>query len=142
MKKLLALTILSLFLFAQTTQAKVLPQAGKAGSKAPSVKSAGTTIGISPKLGSNKKSLNVNFSNLQNASSVSYSLVYKTATQQEGAGGALNLKGQLSDKVELLFGTCSANVCKYHTGIKDAKLEVTYTTKSGKKYIKRFKIKV
>jgi len=142
MNKFFLLTILSLFIFAQTTQAKVLPQAGKAGAKQSSIKSTGTTIGISPKLRSDRRALIVNFSNLQNATSVSYNLVYKTATQQEGAGGALNLKGQSTDKVELLFGTCSANICKYHTGIKDAKLEVSYTTKSGKKYIKKFKIKV
>ena len=141
--KFFLLTILSLFLFAQTIEAKVLPQAGKSGTKTAAVKSNSTTIGVSPKLRADRRALIINFSNLQNATSVSYSLVYTQGNgQQEGAGGALNLKGQISDKAELLFGTCSANVCKYHTGIKNAKLEVSYISKSGKKYIKRFRIKV
>lgn len=123
-------------------QAKVLPQAGKAP-KQSAIKSTGSTIGVSPRLRADRRAVIVNFSNLQNATSVSYSLVYKQGSgQQEGAGGALNLKGQTSDKVELLFGTCSAGVCRYHTNIKDAKLEVSYTSKNGKKYLKKFKIKV
>lgn len=125
-------------------EAKVLPQAGKSGIKpAAAVKSIGTTIGVYPKLRADRRALIINFTNLQNATSVSYSLVYTQGNgQQEGAGGALNLTGQTSDKVELLFGTCSANVCRYHTGIKNAKLEVSYTSKTGKKYLKKFRIKI
>lgn len=143
MKKFAVLiVVIAVFGFTRIAEAKVLPQAGKGAVKQTSIKSVGTTIGVYPKLRSDRRALIVNFSNLQNATSVSYSLIYRTATQQEGAGGALNLKGQASDKIELLFGTCSGNVCKYHTGIKDARLEVSYTTKSGKKYLKKFKIKV
>mgnify|MGYP003394959906 CR=1 FL=1 len=43
---------------------------------------------------------------------------------------------------EILFGTCSKNVCRYHTGVTNAKLEVSYTLKSGQKYLKKFKIKL
>jgi hypothetical protein len=125
-------------------QAKVLPQAGKIAPKQSAPKANGTTIGVFPKLRADRKAITVNFTNLQNATSVSYSLVYKQGPsgQQEGARGALNLTGQTTDKVELLFGTCSAGVCRYHTNIKDAKLEVSYTSKTGKKYIKKFKIKI
>lgn len=132
---------LAAFTFFTTAEAKVLPQA-KTGVKkaATTVKSAG--IGVTPKLRSDKRALMVNFSNLQNASAVSYLLTYKSSVQDEGAMGALNLTGGSSQTSELLFGTCSKNVCKYHTGIKNAKLEVSYTTKSGKKYLKRYKIKV
>ena len=59
---------ISLFLFAQTAQAKVLPQAGKGISKAVT-KSVGTGINISPRLRSDRRALVVYFSNLQNASS-------------------------------------------------------------------------
>lgn len=135
--------LFSLIFFAQSAEAKVLPQARGSVQKSTSVKNAtGAGINVSPRLRVDRRALIVNFSNLQNALSVSYSLTYKTSTQEEGAIGSLPLGGSSSATSELLFGTCSKNVCKYHTGIKDAKLEVTYTTRSGKKYLKRYKIKV
>ena len=131
-------------------EAKILPQARKSGTVTSVKSSTGSGIGVSPKLRADRKELNLYFSNLGNASSVSYFLTYKqvssngskTSEQEEGAGGVLTLTGSSSQTAELLFGTCSKNVCRYHTGIKDAKLEVNYTTKSGKKYIKRYRIKV
>lgn len=142
MKKfsILLLLLFSLFIFAKNAEAKLLPQAQKSGGGA--VKSSGGGIAVSPSLRADRRALIVNFSNLQNAKSVSYFLTYKTSVQDEGAGGSLNLNRSSSQTSELLFGTCSKNVCRYHKGIKNAKLEVTYTNKSGKKYIKRFKIKV
>ena len=119
----------------------MLPQASKA-TKSLSVGRAAAGIYITPKLRRDRKALIVYFSGLQNATSVSYVLTYKTSVQDEGAMGSLNLDGKSTQSVELLFGTCSKNVCRYHTGIKDAKLEVTYTLKNGKKYVKRYRIKV
>lgn len=141
MKKLSILFILlfAFFVFTESAQAKLLPQAKKSGAAA-TVKSSG--IGVSPALRADRRALNVYFSNLQNALSVSYLLTYKTSIQDEGARGTLNLTGSSSATSELLFGTCSKGVCRYHTGIKDAKLEISYTSKSGKKYIKKYKIKV
>lgn len=135
------LALFSFLLFTKSIEAKVLPQAKKSG-KTAIVKSSGSTIGVFPKMRGDRRALLVSFSNLQNASAVSYFLIYKTGLQQEGAGGTLNLSGGSSQSAELLFGTCSKQVCRYHTGIKDAKLEVNYTSKSGKKYLKRYKIKV
>lgn len=139
--------VLFIFIFVFTVyvddvNAKVLPQAAKGLAKQTGVKSAGTTIGVYPKLRPDRKALNVNFSNLQNAKSVSYMLVYKTNNQEEAAMGTLNLNGQTTSKNELLFGTCSKNVCRYHTNIKDARLEVSYTSQTGKKYLKKFKVKI
>jgi len=129
----------SLFIFAKSVDAKVLPQATK-GSPVKNV--VGLGINVSPRLRSDRKALTVYFSNLQNAKSVSYALTYNTSTQPEGALGSLNLNGLSSTSQELLFGTCSKNVCRYHTGVNNARLEVSYTTQSGKKYLKRYKIKV
>lgn len=137
--KAIILTLLSLFFLTTVADAKVLPQAKKS-SPSKVIKSAG--ISVSPRIRADRRALNVNFSNLQNASAVSYALTYNTGTQPEGAMGALNLSGGSSQTQELLFGTCSKNVCRYHTGIKNAKLEVSYTLKSGKKYLKRYRIKV
>ncbi len=141
---ILLLIVLCLVISPVTVNAKLLPQAAKSIGK-PVVKTInGTTIIVTPRLRVDRKAVTVYFANLQNASSVSYSLVYKHGPngQQEGAGGALVLTGQSLDKAELLFGTCSAGVCRYHTNIKDARLEVSYTSKSGKKYLKKFRIKV
>ncbi|MBI4038423.1 hypothetical protein HY384_00535 [Candidatus Daviesbacteria bacterium] len=129
-----------LFLTIEKVEAKVLPQA-KSGSKTNIRNLTPNAVTVSPRLRGDKKALNVYYSNLQNASSVSYLLTYKTASQDEGAMGTLNSKTS-NTSVELLFGTCSKNVCRYHTGIHDAKLDVSYTTKTGKKYIKRYRIKI
>ncbi len=127
--------LILIILFAQSAEAKVLPQARGSVQKS-------TSVSVYPKLRADRRALIVNFSNLQNVLALSYSLTYKTSTQDEGAIGSLPMGGSSSATSELLFGTCSKNVCKYHTGIKDAKLEVSYTSKSGKKYLKRYKIKV
>lgn len=141
--QLILLLFLSLFFFSKTIEAKVLPQARNLQSSGSVPKTAVVAgISVSPKLRGDRRALIVNFGNLQNASAVSYSLTYKTSTQDEGAMGSLPLGGSSSSSNELLFGTCSKNVCRYHTGIHGAKLEVSYTTKTGKKYLKRYKIKV
>lgn len=136
------LTILSLMLLTKNAEAKVLPQAVKGGSKAVVTKSsAGGGIAVTPRLRVDRRALIVYFSNLQNAKYVSYSLTYNTNIQQEGAIGSLNL-GSPAVTQELLFGTCSKNVCRYHSGVNNARLEVSYTSKTGKKYLKKYKIKV
>lgn len=142
MKYLLSVLALILFIVVPAAEAKVLPQAGKSSGKSV-VRSSGSTIGVYPRLRADRKAVVVTFTNLGNAKSVSYSLIYTHGSgQQEGAGGGLNLAGQNSDKAELLFGTCSAGVCRYHSNIRDARLEVSYTSITGKKYLKKFKIRI
>lgn len=144
-KKFLALSlifVLGFSVYVTNAEAKVLPQASKAGVKSSLSKSSGSIINVYPRLRGDRRALNVNFSNLQNARSVSYMMVYRTNGQEEAAMGALNLTGASNQSSELLFGTCSKNVCRYHSAITDARLEVSYTSKSGKKYLKKFKVKV
>lgn len=138
---ILLIALFSLFIFAQTSEAKVLPQAAKTTSKTVA-KTASVGINISPRLRADRRALIIYFSNLQSAKSVSYSLTYNTSTQPEGAIGSLSLKGLSSTSQEVLFGTCSKQVCRYHSGINNMRLEISYTTKTGKKYIKKYKIKV
>lgn len=139
---LLGLLIIFPFFATKPAAAKVLPQA-RGISPATAVKSGPVTgISVSPRLRGDRLALIVNYGNLQNAINVSYILTYKTSTQDEGAMGTLPLGSSSTATSELLFGTCSKNVCRYHTGIRDAKLEITYTTKAGKKYLKRYKIRV
>ena len=140
MKLIILLVLFSLFFFTNSVEAKVLPQA-KGIQKSVAKNVTGTGISVFPRLRGDRRALIVSFSNLQNASLVSYLLTYKTSTQDEGAMGSLPV-GASSNTTELLFGTCSKNVCRYHTGIKNAKLEISYTSKAGKKYLKRYRIKV
>lgn len=135
-KKIILLLLLSFFVLIKEAEAKVLPQARKG------IQKASSSFGSSVRLRADRKALILNFSNLQNASAVSYALTYNTSEQQEGAMGAVNLAGASTTSQELLFGTCSKNVCRYHTGIKDTKLDISYTLKSGKKYLKKYRIKV
>lgn len=145
-KKVYLLGIYILFLFfvvsilAQNVEAKVLPQANKAA-QAPVSSVKDNRISISGYM-SDRRHLVINFSNLQNASAVSYALTYKTSTQDEGAMGALNLGGSSSQTIKLYFGTCSKNDCREHVGIKNAELDISYTLKSGKKYLREYKIKI
>lgn len=140
MKKLLFITAL-IFLFSFYTEAvhagKILPQ-----SKSSKITvSSGTGISVTPRLRSDRQALLIYFGNLQNANSVSYMLIYQTNGQQEGAGGSVRVSEGNTTSRELLFGTCSKNVCRYHQNITNMKLEVTAELKSGKKLIKRYKIK-
>lgn len=141
MKKfLLILPVLFYFLFnTSSVEAKALPRSKTAVSRSAPVASG---IGVSAKLKRNPNTLIVYFSNLNKASNVQYMLSYQSEGVEQGVGGSLSLGGENSAQRELLFGTCSSGVCRYHTGITNARLEVTITTTAGKTSIKRFRIRV
>lgn len=140
---------LSLFVFAfclvfffGNVDAKVLPQAvGKSTFSPKKTVGVATSVSVSPRFRADRKALNVSFGGLTNANSVSYTLTYSQNGQQEGAGGNIT-PDKASATRELLFGTCSGNVCKYHSNIKNMKLEVVIKLKSGKVVKKKFKINV
>lgn len=143
--KILTILIL-IFLLSFYTEAihagKILPQSKVSKKTITPQKSSTKGISVSPKLRSDRKALLIYFSNLQNATNVSYMLIYKTNGQEEGAGGSVNPSLGNTASREVLFGTCSKNVCRYHSNITNMKLEVTADLKSGKKIIKRYKIKI
>lgn len=139
---LLTSLLLALFVFTKSAEAKLLPQASSGQKRVSSAKNSGTGIGVSPAFRADRRALVVYFSNLQNANSVSYTLTYNTGEQEEGAIGTLNLSNPSNNSAELLFGTCSKNVCRYHTNISNMKLEISYTSKSGNKYVRRYRMKV
>lgn len=118
---------------------KVLPHAKSGASVG---KSTSGTITVSPRLRRDRLGLQVYFGNVRNANAISYTLVYETNGQQEGAGGSVAPNEGNSASRELLFGTCSKNDCRYHGNIRNMRLEVTADLKSGKKLIKRYKIKI
>lgn len=137
---IILLSLLILF-FPLDALAKTLPQA-KGTTKQTTIRSAGNNIAVSARLRRDRHALNIYFSNVQKATGVSYTLTYQTQGRQEGAGGSIRENEGNTASRELLFGTCSKNVCTYHAGITNMKLEVTGQLKNGKTFTKRFKIKV
>ena len=143
-KKMLKKIFILFFLFflfnVHLAEAKLLPQA-KTGTKVASGNSNGA-VTVSPRLRKDRLALIISFRNLQNAKSVSYILTYETNGQQEGAQGSTSsAEGNFASR-ELLFGTCSKNDCRYHSNIKNMRLEVTIESKAGKKTLKRYRINV
>lgn len=136
----LSLFFIFLFLFVNFADAKVLPQSKT--KKSVGRVFAGPSISISPRLRVDRSALLVSFGNLQNASTVSYILTYAQNGQQEGAGGSVNPADGNSATRELLFGTCSSGVCRLHSGISNMRFEINTELKSGKKVVKRYRIRV
>lgn len=144
MEKISILVIL-IFVFTFSLEsialAKTLPQSKGGKRVTVSRKSSGAGITVTPRLRNDRKALLIYFGGLQNANSVSYMLIYKTNGQEEGAGGSVK-PSEGNTSRELLFGTCSKNVCRYHANIANMKLEIQAQLKSGKRLIKRYKIRI
>jgi hypothetical protein len=76
--------------------------------------------------------LNLEISKLNGIESVEYEMVYQTKDQQQGAlGKAVLNKGDTSVKRELLFGSCSKNVCKYDQGVENGTLTIKLNKQTG-----------
>jgi len=136
MKKLFQfLFFIFLFLLIKVSfvEARVLPRFQSTRVSAPS-----SSIGIYPQLRADRKGLLINFSNI--SGNVSYVLYYKTNDKDEGVSGSIEGSGSTETR-EILFGTCSSGVCRYHENINNMKLEVTYSTSSTKR-LRRFRIRV
>lgn len=133
----LAFTLSLFYSFTLPVQAKKKIVRGVASSR--SVTSSKPII--RPSIRADRKALSVNFSNLQTASSVSYELTYDSNGVTQGVIGTITPNGQIAATRELLFGTCSKNVCTYHANITGMKYVVTSTLTSGTKIRKTFRIK-
>lgn len=95
----------------------------------------------SVKFKSNRLGLILTLSGFGNVSLVSYQLTYTTNGIPEGVSGTIQPTGATETR-ELLFATCSKNVCRWHTNIRDARLVVTSKLKSGLTVRKPYRIKV
>jgi len=103
-----------------------------------------TTTGsftISPRLRKDRRALLVTFSNLNLVNSFTYELTYLGSGIDQGVFGNVTPKGETSTSRELLFGTCSHGVCRFHTGITDMKFKVTATLKNGQTIVKKYRVK-
>lgn len=147
MRRYTSILLLGFFLFLFVLPERVeakrqLPQVSqKKSTKTQSVSGSGR-VGVSVKFRGDRNAIFVNFSNLSSAQSVSYQLIYTSNGRQEGAIGRVNPEDGDQTSRELLFGTCSKGVCRYHAGIKNARLTVTTTLSSGRKAVKTFRLRV
>ena len=99
-------------------------------------------IYLKPSLRSDHRALNIYISGLSRVRTVSYMLIYKSAGVDKGAGGSIDPSNGDAVNRELLFGTESSGVYHYDEVITDMKLEVTTEFHTGKKTLKKFKIRI
>jgi len=89
-----------------------------------------------------RKAININFNNMGVATRIDYTLSYNTRGTTQGVTGTIIPSGENSISRELLLGTCSRNVCRYDTGITNARATITSTLANGKRVVKRYRLKV
>lgn len=129
--------------FSSAVSAKKLLPRFRTATKGTTAVSSSKGVATSVKFRGDRLAIIVNFSNLSVASSVSYTLSYNSRGTTQGAAGTLNPSTSTDPTSrELLFGTCSHGVCRYDSGITNARFVVTTTTASGKRVIKSFRLKV
>ena len=99
-------------------------------------------VNYSVRFNPNRTGIIISFSGLTNATSVNYSLSYNANGIPQGAMGTITNQEVSVDTRELLFGTCSGGVCRYHTNITNAKLVITSKLKSGYTTRKTYRIRI
>jgi hypothetical protein len=135
-------SLLGLIFASDISAKKVLPRFRATG-KTTNVTSSRGGITTSVKFRADRRAIIVNFSNLGVANSVSYTLSYNSRGTTQGAAGTLDPSISPDPTTrELLFGTCSHGVCRYDSGITNARFVVTTMTTGGKRVIKSFRLKV
>ena len=91
------------------------------------------------KLRGDHQALLLTLTNLDKAKSLSYLLTYDAAGVGQGAEGSHDPALGNTQK-ELVFGTCSANVCTYHQSISDMLFQATIGLKDGRTLIRKYQI--
>lgn len=117
---------------------RVLPQsAPRPAAGSSTARGVTATVKFKP----DRRGITVTFKNLSIAADVTYSLTYVAGGIEQGVDGAVNIAlGSVSK--DLIFGTCSAGVCRYDTGIVNARFTVTTMLRNGKRIVKIFRLKV
>ena len=90
---------------------------------------------------SDKLGILLSFANFSGIQSVSYLFTYNTNGIQQGAGGTISKNNNPMLERQLLFGTCSTNVCTYHYNLTNARLTLTAKYSNGTTRTKLYKIK-
>ena len=131
---------LILFLFLALPSAvlakRVLPRAQTTSTT--TTNRAGNKPAIQVRFRDDRNAVLVNFSNLSNATEISYEFSYESNGTKQGVQGTITDMSVDPTSRELLFGTCSNNICRYDTNVTNAKLTITLTLKDGKRYVKPY----
>lgn len=101
----------------------------------------GTGIPAVVRYRGDKQGILMSFSNFNGIDSVSYSFTYDTNGTTQGAGGTITANNNPSLQRELLFGTCSSSVCRYHYNLNNARLTLTGKYTNGRTLTKIYRIK-
>ncbi|OGG27355.1 hypothetical protein A2960_00110 [Candidatus Gottesmanbacteria bacterium RIFCSPLOWO2_01_FULL_39_12b] len=111
-------------------------------------KSAGTKnytrtspIPASVRYRGDKNGILFSFLNFNGLESVSYSFTYSTNGIQQGAAGNITKANNPLLTRELLFGTCSGGVCRYHSNLANARLTLNARFTNGNTRTKVYKIR-
>ena len=139
-KSIILLLVFAFLSFPQTALA--LKARAKRGVSGSSSSLLGRRVGYSVRFNANRTGLIISFSGLTNATSVNYTLSYNTHGLPQGAMGTMTNLQTNTDTREVLFGTCSGGVCRYHQNITNASLVITSKLKSGYTTRKTYRIRI
>ena len=93
------------------------------------------------KLRGDRQALLLTLTNLSKAKNLSYLLTYQAGGVGQGAGGSHDPALGNTQK-ELVFGTCSANVCTYHQDISEMVFQATIGLNDGLTLVRKYQIKI
>ncbi len=88
-----------------------------------------------------KQGILMSFPSFNGIEFVSYSFTYETNGTTQGAGGTIRQDNNPTSQRELLFGTCSSGVCRYHYNLNNARLTLTARFTNGRASTKVYRIK-
>lgn len=139
LKALFCLTVFLLFMSAGLRNSfaakKFVPK------KTSTVKSGTSVFPVSVRFRPDRLGILMSFTNFNGIESAAYSFTYTTNGVAQGAGGTIRSSNNPTAVRELIFGTCSTGVCRYHSNLADARLTVTIKYGNGKSATKIFRIK-
>lgn len=95
----------------------------------------------SVKLRPDRLGIILSINNLQNLKRITYLLSYQGNGVNQGVQGSITPGEKISENREILFATCSKNVCTWHNNLQNMKLAVTSYFKSGAISTKTYRIK-
>jgi len=95
---------------------------------------------VKHQLRSDHQALLLVLSDLDKAAAVNYKLTYTADGIPQGIDATYDAASGSAQK-ELVFGTCSKNVCNYHKNIKDMVLELRTLLKTGKTLVQKYSVK-
>lgn len=93
------------------------------------------------KLRGDQQALLLTLTSLTQAKSISYLLTYQADGVGQGAEGSHDPAVGNTQK-ELVFGTCSANICTYHQNLSDILFQATIGLTDGRTLTRKYKIKI